>query len=166
MFGLSVIFLLPTEWRAKEKLAQKKHGDVVGRETRMNRNDEKSMSFAVIKGGLRESYISFMVVSYVIILTNVSDYEDAGVLSKIEYFSWIASFLGIWFRSVGLLENIQARLRDLDISIGDDQESGIESCSNSTESDIDKLQSLPTRREVWYETDICTFSLAGVALVC
>jgi len=149
-----------------EKLAQKKHGDVVGRETLVNWNDWKSMSPAVIKGGLRESYISFMVVSYVIILTNVSDYEDAGVLSKIEYFSWIASFLGICYKSVGLLEHIQVRLRDPDISIGDDQESGIESCSNSTESDIDKLQSLPTRREVWYETDICTFSKAGVPLVC
>jgi len=146
MFGFCVIFLLPTEWRLKEKLAQKKHGDVVGRETLMNWNDGKCVFTAVSNGGEWESLISFMVVSYVIISTNVSAYEDAGVLSKIEYFSWIASFVGMYYRNCCAVERIQVRLSDRDISIGDDQESGMELCGNFTESDTDELQSLPTRR--------------------
>jgi len=158
MFGLSVIFLLPTEWRVKEKLAQKKHGDVVGPETLMNWSDGESMLSAVIEGGGWESLISFMVVSYVIISTSVSDYEDAGVLSKIEYLSWIASFLGICYRIAGLVDRIQVRRRDRVISIGHDQESGMELYCNFTESDIHKLQSLPKRTLVWYVTDICTFN--------
>jgi len=58
------------------------------------------------------------------------------------------------------------RFRDRDISIGDDQESGKELCGNFTETDIDKLQPLPTRRRVWYETGICTVNLERLECVC